>query len=125
MPTLPLAALESFDETMGYKMHLTSPGKGHVTVETAAAASPPPTDSESLSSNSWTEVASRLVDTFLAHTAPILPIVSHLEAPQAPSQLSHAMSAVSAARSNVPSVVFDTLRGQVQRELDENGEFLS
>jgi len=76
---------------------------------------------EMLDSSTWSDISSRLVETFLVHTAAIIPVVTRAEVPTASQALLNAMAAVAAARSGVPMPVFEVLRHVVQREIEVNG----
>ncbi len=81
---------------------------------------------EALTSESWTEVVSRLVETYLVHVGPMIPIVTREDMSDVTSLLVHAMAAVAAARRNCPKEIFETLRFIVKRDMSEQGQqFLS
>lgn len=124
MPTVPLRALDEFDRSGGLAMRAFPEGSGDgwIDVSTSTSLDTPPAVHEALRSESWGEVASRLVEKFLAHVSPLIPIVTRIEVSSAGDPLLHAMAAVVAARSSVPPVVFDALRHLVKCEIEDNGE---
>lgn len=124
MPTVPLAPLEDFDQKYGLTMRLGPNGSQDGWMEVCTPPAPPtsPSALDTLRADSWGEVATRLVEKFLVHVSPIIPIVVQQEVASAAEPLLHAIAAVAAARSDVPPMVFDALRHVVRRDLNEHGE---
>lgn len=136
MPTIPLGPLDEYDRTNGYVMRLSS-GPGHagspenensqdgwIDVSTAPGVKPTREVLDVLRSDSWGEVASRLVEKFLGHVVPVIPIVVCGEVGVASGPLLHAMAAVAAARSDVSPLVFEALRYLTHKEVNDLGMFL-
>ncbi|MDA4778149.1 hypothetical protein NY592_14830, partial [Enterobacter hormaechei] len=77
MPTVPLRALDEFDRSgwLAMRAFPEGSGDGWIDVSTSTSLDTPPAVHEALRSESWGEVASRLVEKFLAHVSPLIPIV--------------------------------------------------
>ncbi|WWC67325.1 uncharacterized protein I206_101233 [Kwoniella pini CBS 10737] len=124
-PTLPISYLTEFDEHSNLSMAITPPdtGNGYMLV-TTQNQSPPSNDPpshviEALRSPSWTEVVNRLVETYLVHISPLLPIVIREDMPEVTQTLCHVMAAVAAARRNCPKEIFDCLNYIATQEMYE------
>lgn len=129
-PTLPLAFLSTYDEENGLSMHYTPPGSsdGFMLIAKDSKApqfpSPPVPVMDALSTDSWSEVVSRLVETYFVDISPMIPVVTREDMGDASPTLVHAMAGVAAGRRNCPKEIFDTLRYIIKKHLDEQGEDL-
>lgn len=125
MPTIPLAAVSSFDEkhNLAISPDPTSQGDGTILAafdSAAADAGPPLPIPDALRSDSWHEVISRLVETFFSKIAPLLPIVERDEGDEAGDLLRLAMAGVAASRRNCPKEIFETIRQLLKQEMIDN-----
>ncbi|KAK8844790.1 hypothetical protein IAR55_006640 [Kwoniella newhampshirensis] len=124
-PTLPISCLTEYDKHRHISMHITSPDSGDgfmlVSSETnlSSSSEAPSHALEALRSPSWNEVVNRLVETYLVHVSPLMPILLREEMGEASQSMIHAMAAVAAARSNCPKPIFDCLRLIVKQEMHE------
>ncbi|WVF66525.1 hypothetical protein IAT40_001265 [Kwoniella sp. CBS 6097] len=124
-PTLPIAYLTEYDQDHNMSMRISPPnsGDGHMIITTEVHPLPSPDPPvhviEALHSPSWPELVSRLVETYLAHVSPLIPIVTRSDVGEAHGTLCHAMAAVAAARRNCPKEIFDCLSFVLQQEMLE------
>ncbi|KAK4685961.1 hypothetical protein P7C73_g4178, partial [Tremellales sp. Uapishka_1] len=125
-PTMPLSFLRDHDHVNGYTLHRSpaSSNDGYILVASAQSGSvpshePPPSVLDALRSDNWTEVVSRLVETYLTHYTPLIPIVNKDDMSGAKQLLLLSMAAVAASRSNCPGEIFETLRFVVRKGLFE------
>ncbi|WVQ94141.1 hypothetical protein IAU59_001219 [Kwoniella sp. CBS 9459] len=124
-PTLPIAYLMEYDQDHNWSMRISPPNTGDGFMMITTEAQPPPSPDppvhviEALHSPSWPELVSRLVETYLAHVSPLIPIVTRGDVGEAHATLCHAMAAVAAARRNCPKEIFDCLSFVVQQEMLE------
>ncbi|WVQ84270.1 hypothetical protein IAT38_006422 [Cryptococcus sp. DSM 104549] len=124
-PTLPISYLSDYDTHHCLSMYSTPPdsGDGFILVATEPLAppssDPPPHVVEALHSPSWNEVVNRLVETYLVHVSPLIPIVLREEMSEASLLMTHAMAAVAAARKNCPKEIFDCLQYILKQEMYE------
>ncbi|OCF34902.1 hypothetical protein I316_03449 [Kwoniella heveanensis BCC8398] len=124
-PTLPIAYLTEYDQDHNMSMRISPPNSGDGYMMITTESHPPPSPDppvhviEALHSPSWPELVSRLVETYLAHVSPLIPIVTRDDVGQAHATLCHAMAAVAAARRNCPKEIFDCLNFVVQQEVME------
>nr|XP_019048188.1 hypothetical protein I302_01953 [Kwoniella bestiolae CBS 10118]OCF27118.1 hypothetical protein I302_01953 [Kwoniella bestiolae CBS 10118] len=125
-PTLPISYLSEYDELNNLSMVVHPPESGNGYMRIIIPNRPPPDSSdppshvlEALRSPSWTEVVNRLVETFLVHVSPLMPIVTREDMPEVTQTLCHAMAAVAAARRNCPKEIFDCLNYIVTQEMHE------
>ncbi|WRT63193.1 uncharacterized protein IL334_000096 [Kwoniella shivajii] len=124
-PTLPISYLSEYDDLHHLSMQVTpaDSGNGYILVTAPSRpmlpSEPPAHVIEALNTPSWTEVVNRLVETYLVHISPLIPVVTRQDMPEVTQTLCHAMAAVAAARRNCPKEIFDCLNYIVTQEMYE------
>ncbi|ODN73332.1 hypothetical protein, variant [Cryptococcus amylolentus CBS 6039] len=122
-PTLPISYLREYDQNHSINMHMPFPdsGDGYIQVTSPplppSSTDPPPHVMEAFHSPSWNEVVNRLVETYLSHVSPLLPIVVREDIETAEQHLIHAVATVAATRRNCPKEIFDCLKYILKQEM--------
>ncbi|WVQ74303.1 hypothetical protein IAR50_003900 [Cryptococcus sp. DSM 104548] len=72
---------------------------------------------EPFHSPSWNEVVNRLVETYLSHSSPLLPVFVREDMDKAEQHIIHAVAAVAATRRNCPKEIYDWLKFILKQEM--------